>query len=268
VELPKKHNKGGQSSNRFARIRQEKRHNYVTKIAELATQNFITNDRPNVKGIIMAGSADFKTVIQQAESFDPRLKVVIIATYDVSYGGENGLNQAITMSADALANVRFVEEKNMISNFFENISLDTGMVVFGVQDTMRALEMSAIEKVLLYEDLDITRYEVKNPAKTEAKILYLNKTQEKDPKYFKDAESGVDLDIISQENLADWLCVNYQHYGAKVELITDKTQEGFQFIKGFGGIGGTLRYKVDLEGIPQMDDNLGGDDFDPDEDFI
>jgi peptide chain release factor subunit 1 len=64
----------------------------VNKVAELATQNFITNNMPNVKGIIMAGNADFKTVIQQADSFDNRLKNVIIATFDVSYGGENGLN--------------------------------------------------------------------------------------------------------------------------------------------------------------------------------
>lgn len=92
VELPKKHGRGGQSANRFARLREEKRHNYVTKVAELATQNFITNNMPNVKGIIMAGNADFKTVIQQADSFDQRLKNVIIATFDVSYGGENGLN--------------------------------------------------------------------------------------------------------------------------------------------------------------------------------
>ena len=268
VELPKKHNKGGQSSNRFARIRMEKRHNYVTKIAELATNNFITNDRPNVKGLIMAGSADFKTVISQGDCFDPRLKNIIVATYDVSYGGENGLNQAITMSADALANVRFVEEKKMISDFFENISLDTGMIVFGVSDTMQALEMSAIDKVLLYEELEITRYEIKNPVKGDTRVIYLNKTQEKDPKYFKDKDTGVDLEILNQESLADWLCVNYQHYGAKIELITDKTQEGFQFVKGFGGIGGTLRYKVDLDEIPNMDDNLGGDDFDPDEDFI
>lgn len=70
VELPKKHGRGGQSANRFARLREEKRHNYVTKVAELATQNFITNNMPNVKGIIMAGNADFKTVIQQADSFD------------------------------------------------------------------------------------------------------------------------------------------------------------------------------------------------------
>jgi len=74
---------------------------------------------PNVKGIIMAGSADFKTIIGQADFFDKRLKPVVINVYDVNYGGENGLQQAITMSADALCNVRFVEERRMISDFFE-----------------------------------------------------------------------------------------------------------------------------------------------------
>lgn len=36
VELPKKHNKGGQSSVRFARLRIEKRHNYLRKVCEIA----------------------------------------------------------------------------------------------------------------------------------------------------------------------------------------------------------------------------------------
>ena len=65
---------------RRRRLREEKRHNYVTKVAELAVQNFITNDRPNVKGIVMAGSADFKTVISQSDLFDKRLQAVIVAT--------------------------------------------------------------------------------------------------------------------------------------------------------------------------------------------
>ena len=45
VELPKKHGRGGQSAVRFARLRMEKRHNYVRKVAELATQFFISNDK-------------------------------------------------------------------------------------------------------------------------------------------------------------------------------------------------------------------------------
>ena len=63
--------------------------------------------------------------------------------------------------------------------------------------------------------------------------------------------------------------MNYQHFGAKIELITDKTQEGTQFVQGFGGIGGFLRYKIDLDELPDMENtNLGGDDFDAEEDFI
>jgi peptide chain release factor subunit 1 len=49
VDLPKKHGRGGQSALRFARLRLEKRHNYVRKCAETAVQFFITNDKVKKK---------------------------------------------------------------------------------------------------------------------------------------------------------------------------------------------------------------------------
>lgn len=64
VQLPKKHGRGGQSAMRFARIREEKRHNYIRKVAEIATQHFITNDMPNIVGIVIAGSANLKNELQ------------------------------------------------------------------------------------------------------------------------------------------------------------------------------------------------------------
>merc|ERR1711981_1055360 len=70
VDLPKKHGRGGQSALRFARLRMEKRHNYVRKVAEVAVQMFITNDRPNVAGLVLAGSAEFKNVLAQTDMFD------------------------------------------------------------------------------------------------------------------------------------------------------------------------------------------------------
>lgn len=62
--------RGGQSALRFARLRMEKRHNYVRKVAEIAVQMFISNDRANVSGLILAGSADFKTELSQSDMFD------------------------------------------------------------------------------------------------------------------------------------------------------------------------------------------------------
>lgn len=49
VDLPKKHGRGGQSALRFSRLRDEKRHNYVRKIAELAVNFFITADKVGIK---------------------------------------------------------------------------------------------------------------------------------------------------------------------------------------------------------------------------
>lgn len=73
--------------------------------------------------------------------------------------------------------------------------------------------------------------------------------------------------MVECESLAEWLCHNYGSFGARIEFITDKSQEGFQFVKGFGGIGGFLRYKIELEDN-MVDANAGGDDFDAETDFI
>ena len=38
--------------------------------------------------------------------------------------------------------------------------------------------------------------------------------------------------------MLEWLANNYKNFGATLEIITDKSQEGSQFVRGFGGIGG------------------------------
>jgi peptide chain release factor subunit 1 len=73
VDLPKKHGRGGQSALRFARLRMEKRHNYVRKVAEESVRMFITDDKCNVQGLVLAGSADFKVELSQSDLFDNRL---------------------------------------------------------------------------------------------------------------------------------------------------------------------------------------------------
>lgn len=41
---------------------------------------------------------------------------------DVSYGGENGFNQAIELAAESLQNVKFIQEKKLIGRYFDEIS--------------------------------------------------------------------------------------------------------------------------------------------------
>lgn len=261
VDLPKKHGRGGQSALRFARLRMEKRHNYVRKVAEVATQLFITNDKPNIAGLILAGSADFKTELSQSDMFDPRLQSKIIKLVDVSYGGENGFNQAIELAAESLQNVKFIQEKKLIGRYFDEISQDTGKYCFGVEDTLKALELGSVETLICWENLDIQRYVLKNHVSaTSTTVLHLTPEQEKDKSHFTDKESGVEMELVESQPLLEWLANNYKSFGATLEIITDKSQEGSQFVRGFGGIGGILRYKVDFQSM-QLDE-LDNDGFD------
>lgn len=38
--------------------------------------------------------------------------------------------------------------------------------------------------------------------------------------------------------LLEWFANHYKEFGATLEIITDRSQEGAQFVRGFGGIGG------------------------------
>ncbi|KAF9068340.1 hypothetical protein BDP27DRAFT_1392802 [Rhodocollybia butyracea] len=267
VDLPKKHGRGGQSALRFSRLRDEKRHNYVRKVAELAVQHFITNDKVNVTGLVLAGSADFKTELSQSDMFDLRLVAKVIKVVDVSYGGENGFNQAIELAAESLANVKFVQEKRLIQKYFDEISQDTGKYCFGVDDTLKALELGAVETLVVWENLDITRYTLRHAAGEEI-VIYANKEQEKDREKFLDKSTGLEMEQSEEpQSLLEWFAEKYKEFGANLEFVTNRSQEGAQFVKGFGGIGGLLRYKVDFSNLTSVDEEDEDEFYSDDEDI-
>ena len=265
VDLPKKHGRGGQSALRFARLRLEKRHNYVRKVAEMATQLFVPDgQKPNIQGLILAGSADFKSELMRSDLFDLRLKKIVIKMVDVSYGGLNGFNQAIEYSADTLGEVKLMKEKKLLQQYMDEISQDTGKYCFMVEDTLKALDLGAVENLIVWENLDINRYVLRNTASNEERTVYLNPDQEKNESSFHDPETGVELEVQDKQALVEWLANNYKDFGCQLDYVTDKSGEGTQFVKGFGGIGGILRWKVDFVQMNEYEDAAGLDAKDDD----
>lgn len=255
VDLPKKHGRGGQSALRFARLRLEKRHNYVRKVAELATQLYVTDgQRPNVQGIVLAGSADFKSELMRSDLFDQRLSKIVIKMVDVSYGGLNGFNQAIELSADTLGSVKLMKEKKLLQQYMDEISQDTGKYCFMIEDTLKALDLGAVEDLIIWENLDIDRIVLRNSSTREETIVHLSKEQQANENFFHDSETGVELETVEKESIVEWFANNYKNFGCNLEFVTDRSSEGTQFVKGFGGIGGILRWKVDFVELNNFED--------------
>merc|ERR1719326_312253 len=204
VDLPKKHGRGGQSALRFARLRLEKRHNYIRKVAELATQIFVTDgQKPNVQGIVLAGSADFKTELMRSDLFDQRLSKIVLKMVDVSYGGENGFNQAIELSSDTLGSVKLMKEKKLLQKYMEEISQDSGKYCYMVDDTFKALELGAVEDLIIWENLNIDRIVLRNTSNSDESIVHLSKEQQSNENFFRDLETGVELEIIEKEPIVE-----------------------------------------------------------------
>mmetsp|Transcript_6307 Transcript_6307/g.3552 ORF Transcript_6307/g.3552 Transcript_6307/m.3552 type:complete len:84 (+) Transcript_6307:976-1227(+) len=83
--------------------------------------------------------------------------------------------------------------------------------------------MGAVETLILFENLDTMRYELKNPATKEETVIYLTPTEALNPDHFNDEENAVELEVISQYQLCEWLVDNYRQYGTNLEIVTDKS---------------------------------------------
>ena len=102
--------------------------------------------------------------------------------------------------------------------------------------------------LLVWENLEMLRIELRNNQTGESSVIHVNPDQERDRSLFVDKETGIELEVVDRQQLIDWFATNYKKFGTTLEFITDKSQEGSQFCKGFGGIGGVLRYQVDFSG--------------------
>eukprot|EP00930_Biecheleria_cincta_P024208 TRINITY_DN17354_c0_g1_i1.p1 TRINITY_DN17354_c0_g1~~TRINITY_DN17354_c0_g1_i1.p1 ORF type:complete len:339 (+),score=64.45 TRINITY_DN17354_c0_g1_i1:419-1435(+) len=265
VNLPKKHSKGGQSALRFARLRLEKRYNYMKKVAEHAKRSFISGDTQNITGLIVAGAAEFKSDLTSRCLLDTRLQDILIDTLDIAHGGESGFDQAISLSGEMLKGLDFLMERQVISNFLGEVARGRGMYCIGVRDTMAALEMGAVETLVVWEELPVQRLVVRNTTQDADAIDAMNDTTGADVVFVDPsmAERDTHLHVVESARLSDWIVVKNNTCGAIVEFVTDQSPEGMQFCKGFGGIGGILRYSLEFDGIEETEN----EDSDSDSDF-
>jgi peptide chain release factor subunit 1 len=77
----------------------------------------------------------------------------------------------------------------------------------------------------------------------------------------KDVSQFAGLDVCDRTAFVEWIAENYARFGCALEFVTDKSAQGSQFCKGFGGIGGVLRYPVESATLDEhAEHGPGGDD--------
>merc|ERR1719189_1908768 len=124
--------------------------------------------------------------------------------------------------------------------------------------------MGAVSTLIVWESLELKRITIKRAgAGAGEDVHYLTPEQAKNEKLYRDQETGEQLEMTTNELFVEWIVENYKTFGTKLEFITDRSQEGNQFCKGFGGVGGIMRYQVEFEDFDEPDDfnDDSDDDF-------
>ncbi len=158
--VPGKMKAGGQSQQRFARLREEAAHEFYKRIAEIANKEFY--NRKEIKGILIGGPGPTKETFLDGDYLNNEIKKKVIGTKDLSYTGEFGLHEIVDKSHDLLAQETIIKEKQLLERFFTMLNKDPKRIVYGKEKTKRALEYGAVDILLLSEDLneeDLTELE-------------------------------------------------------------------------------------------------------------
>lgn len=121
--------RGGQSSNRFARLRDEQRRNYKIKVLETCEKYFRTVD-----GIIIAGNADLPREIDEAlvaaKTYPPVLGILRTAS--------SNFDEIIENSISFIRDEEVAKDRAVISEVSEILRKEPDLLVFGERDLIEA----------------------------------------------------------------------------------------------------------------------------------
>ncbi|MHA1288378.1 MAG: peptide chain release factor aRF-1 [Candidatus Thorarchaeota archaeon] len=231
--VPGKVRAGGQSAARYGRVREGMLKTFVRQTSEDATKIF--GEEKKLKGVIISGPGPVKE--QLLEELPKAMKAKVLGVVDTSYTGEVGLQEAVERGKDLLKDAAVTKEKQLLQKFFEELQKGSGLVTYGVKETMRLLQLSAVETLLLSEDTDLVALEV------ECSCGFAEKLVAKKDAELKCEKCGKPLNIIGEMDIIDFLEDLCKDYGSEFFLVSKETQEGKQFLQ-MSGIGAILRYKT------------------------
>ena len=201
--VPGKTRAGGQSSARFSRIREGLLNDWLKEIGE--TANKIFEEHKEVLGIIVSGPGPVKEFFLKEDYLHADVKKRVLGTVDTSYTGEHGLEETIVRGEDLIKEASIFKEKKILQRFLNELPRPGGLAVHGLGGVQKALELGAVDTVILSEK-------------------FPNQVEGKDPiEYFEE---------------------KVENYGTKLVVVSDQTREGVQF-RELGGIGAFLRYRVE-----------------------
>jgi len=150
--VPGKFKTGGQSAARFSRIIEGMAKEFYKRIGDSANKEFL--NMKELKGILIGGPGPTKESFFDGNYLNNEVKKKVLGLKDLGYTGEFGLNELVDKSHDLLAEESIIKEKIIVQKFLELLAKNPGKVAYGLKEVKKALEIGAVETLLLSDSLE------------------------------------------------------------------------------------------------------------------
>lgn len=149
--IPGKTRAGGQSSQRFSRIRESMAKEFFKRVAEAMKKHFFDNKK--LKGIIIGGPIPTKEEFLKQGGLATALKDKVIAVKDIGGTEMHGLEELVEKSEDVLADQVITKQRLILDLFFEKLAKDPNKVSYGEAEVEDRLNRGAVEKLIISKSL-------------------------------------------------------------------------------------------------------------------
>ncbi len=185
-EVPGKFKAGGQSAQRFARIREEAYKDHFKKIADYMKDQFLPLGN-NLQGIILGGPGTTVQDFLNKDYLTGDLKKKILGNKDLSYTGEDGLQELLDKCQDLLAEEEIALEKKAMGDFFKQMYDNMRKITYGEKETLKAMDMNAVDTLFLSESLPEDKiFELEDKAKAGGAKVKIISTETREGVQLKD----------------------------------------------------------------------------------
>jgi len=150
--VPGKQRAGGQSSQRFHRITEGLAKEFFRRVAETMKAHFF--DMEKLKGILIGGPIPTKEEFIETGNLVTKLKDKIVSVQDLGDTGTEGLESLVELSTEALKEQEITIEKELLIDFFTQLSKNPDKTAYGEKDVKKFLEQGAVDKLILSKTLD------------------------------------------------------------------------------------------------------------------
>jgi peptide chain release factor subunit 1 len=239
--VPGKTRAGGQSAQRFARLRKEMLKSFLQEIAEKAQNAFLDKARDQkLLGIVVGGPGFVKDKLINDDYLHQELQDKIITIESLGHSGEGALEELVQKAEESLQDSEAVREKQKVNRFLENLKEENGKSEYGIEQVEKALKMGAVDTILVSEDIELYRGEYECPNGHEEEI-WEEKPEIEDSIECEECSEDMNLEEISY--VVDALGEKAEEMSSELEIISSEHEEG-QRLLNMGGVAAILRYRI------------------------